>query len=214
MGSGYTVTKRVFVASLLLALLCAASLAPSAGASRRGLTCGAQQTERPFLRWLDPLTYSLVPGGNFESGADGWKLSGGATVVAGNESFFVGSPADRFSLALPSGSSATSPAVCVNSLDAVMRFFLLNTGSPDSKLRVEVIYRTVLGLRATHQVVLSPLDGSRSWQPSPPLLFLADLTGLLSLNGLTTDVQFRFSPTGWGGGWRIDDVYVDPLVYV
>jgi hypothetical protein len=23
--------------------------------------------------------------------------------------------------------------------------------------------------------------------------------------------RFRFTPTGWGGNWRLDDLYVDPL---
>jgi hypothetical protein len=37
---------------------------------------------------------------------------------------------------------------------------------------------------------------------------------VLSLDGLTTQVRFRFTPTSLllgSGKWRIDDVYVDPL---
>jgi len=201
-------------ASISAMLLAAAFLAPSAGAADNALTCGGQETERPVLPWLDPLRYTIAPGGDFEAGAPGWQLSGGAEIVPGNESFFVGAETDRFSLALPPGSSAVSPVVCVNALDTVMRLFKTNSGSSTSRLKVEVMYRTLLGWRVAHEVLFSPLSGTSSWSPSPPLPFLADLTGLLSLNGLTTNVQFRFTPTGWGGNWRIDDVYVDPLMHI
>jgi hypothetical protein len=43
---------------------------------------------------------------------------------------------------------------------------------------------------------------------------LADLTGALALDGLTTDVRFRFKPLGLGASYRIDDVYVDPFKYI
>jgi hypothetical protein len=37
------------------------------------------------------------------------------------------------------------------------------------------------------------------------------LGGALPL--LTPTVQFRFTPLASGGGWRIDDVYLDPLMH-
>jgi hypothetical protein len=30
---------------------------------------------------------------------------------------------------------------------------------------------------------------------------------------LTQSVQFRFTPLSTGGSWRIDDVYLDPLMH-
>ena len=30
---------------------------------------------------------------------------------------------------------------------------------------------------------------------------------------LTSDVQFRFTPLDKGGDWRVDDVYLDPLMH-
>ena len=62
--------------------------------------------------------------------------------------------------------------------------------------------------------VLSVLDGGKvsstgSWQPSDELhLTLTNVTGLLG----TQAVSFRFTPTGYSGSWRIDDVYLDPWV--
>jgi hypothetical protein len=37
------------------------------------------------------------------------------------------------------------------------------------------------------------------------------LGGLAPL--LTSDVRFRFTPRDTGGNWRIDDVYLDPLMH-
>ena len=52
--------KRV----LVLATAVAALLVPAAPASAGLLDgCGDRALERPFLRFLDPLAYTLVPGG-------------------------------------------------------------------------------------------------------------------------------------------------------
>ena len=51
-----------------------------------------------------------------------------------------------YSLSLPSGSSATSPAACVKLADPASRFFLRSTGASDGKLRVDVTYKSLLGL--------------------------------------------------------------------
>jgi len=49
------------------------------------LGCGHEPVH-PFLQWLDPLPYTLLPGGDFESGAAGWKPSGDARVIPGRSS--------------------------------------------------------------------------------------------------------------------------------
>ena len=41
--------------------------------------------EPVFSKWLDPMKYTLAPGGSFESAA-GLTFTGGAKIVAGNES--------------------------------------------------------------------------------------------------------------------------------
>ena len=210
-GAGFG--RRASLA-LLLVVVCVSGLASQAGAATRALSCGPQPASRPFLPWLDPLAYTLAPGGDFETGATGWRLSGGAAVVEGNESFRVRSATDRYSLSLPSGSSATSPPTCVNAADPVLRFFKMNSGNPAATLKVEVTYQTLLGLQVTHPVGLLSQSASNSWQPTLPLPYLADLVGLLRLNGATTTVRFKFTPQGSGSGFRIDDFYVDPLYVV
>jgi hypothetical protein len=74
---------------------------------------------------------------------------------------------------------------------------------------MEVVYRGLLGFTFAHEVLLDG-RGSSEWGPSSPSLFLANITGLLSLNGTTAQVSFRFSPRSTSA-WRVDDVYVDPL---
>ena len=200
--------KRV----LVLATAVAALLVPTAPASA-GLMdgCGDRALERPFLRFLDPLAYTLVPGGSFEDSA-GWTLTGGARIVDGNEPWKVHSASDSHSLSLPSGSSATSPPVCIHLLDPTVRFFGVNNGSLLSLMRVDVLYNDAGGRQRMLLAGLAP--GTGAWLPTPPYPFLENALQVLSLDGLTTQVRFRFTPTNillGSGKWRIDDLYVDPL---
>jgi hypothetical protein len=191
-----------------LALLSAAASSPD-NAAAGVLTC-AQSPERVFAPWGDHSPYTLAPNGNFESGASGWALSGGASVVGGNNTFRAGVR----SLALPAGASATSPQACVRLADDAARFFVRNTGSATGSLKVEVIYRTVLGLIPLTET-LGYVTTNGTWKPSPKYRYLANLVGVLSLdNGLGTHVRFRFTARGLGARFQIDDLFVDPLITV
>jgi hypothetical protein len=203
------VARKVIVA-LAAALTAAAALSAQApGAGQALLNCPDQQAELPFLRWLDPIPYVRVPGGDFE-GAHGWQLSGGASIVSGNQPWGAGSR----SLYLPAGASATSPETCVGVLALTMRYFAANSGSALAPLKVEIIYRTSSGQKRT-ATVGSRLGGS-SWSPGllPTVYLLSHLGPLLQLeDGLATTVQFRFTSQSsllGGGRWRVDDVWVDP----
>jgi hypothetical protein len=165
-------------------------------------TCSGQQYVQPFRPWLDFANYVLMPNGRLESSA-GWKLSGGAALVSGNESWRVAGAADRLSLSLPSGSSATSPPLCMTLLHPDLRLFVTNRGSLLSTLKVEAI-TTALGGTVTTPVGL--LAAGSSWQPTLPLPFLTNLT-----SATAATISFRFTPVGAASGWRIDDVYVDPF---
>jgi hypothetical protein len=198
-------------AAIALAASTAALGALAAPASAANLlsvdpaSCGNPATSQPFARWGDPIRYTLVPGGSFEPGSAAWTLSGGAAVRAGNESYYANGAGDRFSLSLPSGSSATSPAVCVSIYRPVFRFFARNTGSPTASLRVEALYPGLAGRVSVLQ--LGVLTGS-SWTPSLPMPVLASLTSVLP--GSSTSIAIRLTPLGTGGSWSVDDVYVDP----
>jgi hypothetical protein len=170
-------------------------------------SCGNQVYGNPFARWGDNNSYTLVPGGTFEAGALPWALSSGANVAAGNESYYVNASSDHHSLSLPSGSSATSPAVCTSIYHPTLRLFVNNPGAATSRLRVEALYPGLLG--GVQVARLGELAGTSTWQASPELqLTVTNLLATLSLS--QTAIAFRFTPEGAGGQWRIDDVYLDP----
>ena len=145
-------------------------------------------------------SYAQVPDGGFEAGGAGWKLSGGAKVVAGNNPFYLRNAGDRRSLLLPAGSSAMSPPMCISLASTKMRFVV--GGPTGSTVKVRVHYRGLLSS------VLGVLDGGTvtsggEWTPSPEVAMLG---GLLPL--LTQSVQFQLVSTS--GSPQVDDVFLDP----
>jgi len=197
--------RRFGTAFALVIGLATAAAAPAGAAVLNG--CPDQPMSRPFLRWLDPISYTLAPNGGFEAGAQGWQLRGGAEVVGGNESFNLSGPGNS-SLLLPSGSSATSPAMCVETLDVFARYVAKNRGLIAlSSLKVDAIVKDSAG--NTFTVPAGVNTGGSSWAPSLPSAALLDVLGLLNDGRVT--VAFRFQPVGLGAKWQIDDLYVDPL---
>jgi hypothetical protein len=153
-----------------------------------------------FGQWGDPHYYVFGANGGLELGSYGWSLSGGSTVVAGNESYFLHSPFDSHSLLIPSGGTATTPQMCMATSSSVLRFFVKGGGA----LRVQVVERNLLGF------VVGVLDqatvgGSSAWEPSPTIVNLDSLQGVVGVSS----VQLRFSASG--GSDQVDDVYVDPM---
>jgi hypothetical protein len=197
---------RAALAALATVAGSAALAAPAnAGILTKTATdCAAPVTSQPFVRFGDGNYYKLVPNGALESGATGWTLSGKAKVVAGNEPYKVHGSADKYSLELPGGSSATTPTVCVGINDPTLRFFVRKNSGLLSTMAVSVQVETSLGLVVTVPI---GVDLGGSWHPSLPMLMLGNLLPLLP--GDETPVRFQFTPL-LGGDWQIDDVYVDP----
>ena len=165
-----------------------------------GLACPSA-TSMPFVGWKAYANYAFSPDGGFEGGGSGWSLSGGARVVSGNEPFYVHSSADKLSLSLPAGATATTPPMCISLFSSKMRF--VTKGNAGSKIKVQIIYRGLLSS------ILGIFDGgtispSGSWNASPAIGMLG---GTLPL--LTASVSFRF--TAVGAAASIDDVYLDPM---
>jgi hypothetical protein len=189
---------RAFISLVLGALSVMLAFGVSSGNAGLGLAC-PDPTTQPFKPWSDYAHYAAVPDGGFEAGASGWKLAGGAKVVAGNEPFYLRSKYDKWSLSLPAGSSATSPPMCISLLSSKMRFV---AGGSKGSIKVQVVYRGLLSN------TLGVFDGgtvssSGQWAPSPEISMLG---GVLPL--LTQSVQFRFVATS--GTLQIDDVFLDP----
>ena len=161
---------------------------------------------KPLAGLGDFASYALAPGGSFESGAGGWLLTGGAGVVAGNETAYVGSRADRSSLALPSGSTATSAVMCIDGSYPHFRVFARNTGSTKSTLKVEVLYMDGKG-KIVGSGSGTVAGTTTAWQLSNPLTI--GVTFNTAVAAGAAPVAFRFTPSA-AGNWQIDDVYVDP----
>ena len=178
----------------------AAVAAPAqAGILTRSATdCGDPTLSQPFKPWLDSSYYKLVQNGGFETGTDGWTLSGGAKVVAGNATQKVGGATDDQSLLLPAGSSAVSPPVCVGLNEPTLRYFAKKNSGLLSTLTVSVQVQLQLGVWVTLPI---GVDLGGAWHPSLPTLVVANLLPLLP--GSLTPVAFRFTPVG-AAAWTID----------
>jgi hypothetical protein len=173
---------------------------------------GAQACSYPgakavFAPWGDQHSYALAPDGGFESGGAGWSLRSGAQVVAGNESYYLNAATDSRSLALPAGSSASSPPICMSIDTPTFRLLARNSGDPSSRLRVEAVYR-LLGLVRTN--VVNTVSAGPSWQPTQPMsvvLGLSTIVGTL----LPSSIEVRITPLDAKGQWQVDDLYIDPF---
>ena len=167
--------------------------------------CPTYKLVTPFTPWADAGSYYMVPSGGFEPPLQAWSLSGGASIVTGNESYFVNSKKDSHALSLPAGSSATSPSVCVSLYSPDMRVFVRNTGA-SSTLQVSLNYTDANGNSRTASI--ASLGGGSSWSLSPYVLFLWQILPVVGLDNQTW-VSFTFASSG--GNWQIDDFYVDPI---
>lgn len=194
---------------LVLALGVVVATAASIGASKAnaGLTTCAQSTEYPFAAWGDVSPYTLAPNGDLANGSAGWSLAG-ARVVSENNSLRAGVN----SVLIPAGASATSPAACIKLADPASRFFLRRV-SGNGKLRVDITYKSLLGL-VTLTGNLGYVTADGNWQPSPKYgHVLHNVLGTLGLNsGLSASIRFKF--TAIGGSYLVDDLFVDPLIQI
>jgi hypothetical protein len=185
----------------------AASLAALALTAVGAQACSYSGAEQVFRPWGDQHSYVLSPDGGFEAGASGWSLAGGATVANDNEAFYLNDSSDSKALALPAGSSAVSPPICMSLDTPSFRFVARNSGDPKAGLRVEATYK-LLGLVRTN--VVNTVYGGSSWAPSQQM---STVLGLSTIVGtvLPSAIQIRFTPVGSGGNWTVDDLYVDPF---
>jgi hypothetical protein len=195
---------RAAGAAIAIAAASAALTAPAqAGVLTKSATdCGNPEITQAFKPYGDSASYKLV--GNFEDGTDGWVLTGGAKVVAGDASTKMGDAGESKSLQLPAGSTATTPPVCVGLDEPTLRFFTRKDAGLLSTMSVWVDVQTSVGVWVTLPI---GADLGGGWHPSLPMLVVANLLPLLPPD--MTAVRFRFAPL-LGGTWQIDDVYVDP----
>ena len=201
--------SRIGLLAAVVALLAgvAAVATPSAKAGLLG--CGP--SSHPFASVDgDTGSYYAMPNGGFEFGSVGWGLSGGATVVSGNEPWSVNG--GTHSLSLPSDSTAVGPSTCIGLLSPTLRLFANDAGGTDGGLRITVEYRSLLGalLGVRSYTVLDP-GSFQGWRPTNRISIPLGTLGGIPLATAWFDI--RVAPVGGGSNWRIDDVYVDPFAY-
>ena len=187
--------RRLHLAGTLLAgALAALALAAPANAA----TC-AGKSSQPFSPWGDFNFYELAPNGTLES-TNGWTLTGGAKLVKGSEPFAVTGRLGQYSLSIPAGATATSPAMCIDAVRPTFRFFGRAAQGSAASLRAEAIVE-----RPSQYAALGSVSGSTAWAPVAPM-DTGSASLLIGGKG-TVAVRLRFSATG---DWQIDDVFVDP----
>jgi hypothetical protein len=206
-----------FSIALCAALAATALAATAASAQSAGLgdllggllnaNCNSSGSQ-VFAPWADYASYFLAPNGGLENGSNGWSLSGGASVVSGNEPFYA---SGDHSLFLPSGSTAMSATTCIGSGDLYVRMFGADAGGTDSGLRVRVVWYGLLNkvLGITDVNTFAP--GS-AWSPTDKLSSAGGsiAVSLLPIVG-STSARVQVTPIGSGSRWQVDDLYIDPL---
>jgi hypothetical protein len=203
---------KKIVAALTFAVLALAAASTASAAPRDGglLGLGLGGSNCPssgtqvFAPWHDYNPYYLAPNGGLENGSTGWRLNG-AYVVSGNEPFYA---SGSHSLSLPSGSSATSPTVCIGPKDLYIRMFGNDLGGRDSGLHVRVLWYGLLNqlLGSSDFETFKPGGG---WDATSPVDSSGGGDVLIPLLG-STSARVQLYPIGSGSSWLIDDVEIDP----
>ncbi len=198
---------RIALAATLGLSVLIATPANAAGTIANPYDCAPQPNlAQSFSPWNDYNLYTPVQNAGVEEGAASWTLTGAASVVAGNEPWKIGGASHRNALDLPEGSSATTAPLCIDETYPHFRLFVRNAGSLKAALKIEVVYfdnkGKVINTKPYDYKTVLPI-----WQP----------TGMVGINVFTSKttvaaapVAFRFTPTGKGARYQIDDVYVDP----
>jgi hypothetical protein len=104
--------------------------------------CPSDGLDTTFSAWGDTAFYRPVAGGDFESGAVGWTLAGGASIVTDHSKWNLNGT-NGHSLQLTPGSSVTTPLICVASDSPTARMFGYTpktVSASGSTLQVDVLY--------------------------------------------------------------------------
>jgi hypothetical protein len=189
--------KKALVAAL--ALVGVLFIVPAAQASPLSGSCpGEPVSSQPFLGYGDDDFYFLAPAGDFESGAPGWSLAGGASLVD--------SPAGTgVSLSLPPGASATSPEICVTRRHVSARLYGEAFDGPRrDRSRINVDVAGLGGLLTADRNIRV----GEEWEPTRQFRLGANLFSLDPITG-TTQIRMVFTADGPATA-VLDDLYVDP----
>jgi hypothetical protein len=167
--------------------------------------CGAQESSQIFAPWGDAAEYVPAPQGDVED-TSAWDLDDHVSVLDENAPFSSGTR----SLLLTEGAEAVTPALCISTFHPTIRFFAANTGSPMSRLEIEILYEDLGG--HVKKLKIARLRGADQWAPSLVVPIHMNMLAAASANGVTA-VALRFKAKdvkSKKAGWKIDDLAVDP----
>jgi hypothetical protein len=170
-------------------------------------TCEHPSVARVLSSFKDDNLYFPAPGGDFEDGAQGWELEGGAEVTFGSSAFAPLGAGNR-SLRLPAGSTATSPAFCV---DLDYPHFRITVGQLGDKKKVKVKVSVVYpglqkNVRRTGDV---ETDDKQPWKLSKKLELKPEY-GRKYAGWRKVALRFEVQKAHDQADVRIDDILVDP----
>jgi hypothetical protein len=162
--------------------------------------CEERVFDRLFKPWHDRMLYTAVPGGDFETLAEGWTLEGGAALVADSSPFLLGPALGASALELPAGATALSPPICVERGFPNFRFAAKSVSTERASLKVQVVYAD-----GRHKAT-GRLKPRADWAVTRKLSLAQGRFRVR--RGESALVQLRFAVTS--GTARIDDLYIDP----
>lgn len=172
---------------------------PSRGEVVTKAPCEARTFARVFEPFNDSRLYTLAPGGDFETAAEGWMLEG-ATVAADSSPFVLGAALGVSSLELPAGATALSPPICVERGFPGFRLAARTVSTDQAVVKVGVVYADGRVKKAGR------LKPAADWAVTRKLSLAQGRFRVR--RGESAQVQLRFAVTA--GTARLDDLYVDP----
>lgn len=170
---------------------------------QQAATCEGESFSQPFAAYGDDNDYTLAPGGEFNSGAEGWQLSGGAKIVSAQRP----NGGTGNVLYLPAGAKAVSPPTCVTMDYPTARVWSQNVHGTGLLLASVAYPGTLLSLSAPQ--LAGELFGSQgSWSLSAQI----DVQPLLpNLVEEKREARFVFTASGVrGSAFEVWGLYVDP----
>ena len=165
--------------------------------------CAGVATRPIFRPFGDTSLYAAVVGGTMEpAGQSSWFLWPGASFVAENESYYLNSTTDKYSLRIPTGSFANAPWLCVGEDFPTARFVVKNTGTATGTLSVDVQYASA-DFSTVGNVHVGDVTAGAKWGPSATLP--------LKIPPGAAYYRVNFTAFGSGAVFQVDDLFIDPM---
>ena len=173
-----------------------------------GATAANCVTSQAFAQFGDSDDYTLFKNGSIEGGLSGIAVTGRPSVVSANESFFLHTATDRYSLQLGAGDTASfsTTSLCKKELRPSIRM-VARAVDGTGTLRIDVRYKDTSGLAYTATLMTLSSDGYETWHPTPALKFLEE--AITVRDQTSGSISLVITPSGTAK-WQVDDVFVDP----